>query len=66
VLGMVMLIPTSQQAWETLEASFASHSTARVMHIRTELGKLKKHDFPNATAYFNKVKSLSDVLSSIG
>ncbi|KAK1604952.1 hypothetical protein QYE76_028625 [Lolium multiflorum] len=63
---MVMLIPTSQQAWETLEASFASHSTARVMHIRTELGKLKKHDFPNATAYFNKVKSLSDVLSSVG
>jgi histone deacetylase 1/2 len=36
------------------------------MHIRTELGKIKKHDYPNTTAYFNKVKSLSDVLSSIG
>jgi hypothetical protein len=66
VLGMVMLVPTSQQAWETLEASFASQSTARVMHIRTELGKVKKHDYPNATAFFNKVKGLSDVLSSIG
>ena len=66
VLGMVMLIPTSQQAWETLEASFASQSTARVMHIRSELGKIKKHDYPNATAFFNKVKALSDVLSSIG
>ena len=24
VIGMVMMIPTSQEAWETLEASFAS------------------------------------------
>jgi hypothetical protein len=61
-----MLVPTSQQAWETLEASFASQSTARVMHIWTELGKVKKHDYPNATAFFNKVKGLSDVLSSVG
>ncbi|XP_071678263.1 uncharacterized protein [Lolium perenne] len=66
VIGMVMLVPTSQQVWETLEASFASQSTARVMHIRAELGKIKKRDYPNATAYFNKVKSLSDVLSSVG
>jgi hypothetical protein len=36
------------------------------MAIRTELSKIKKHDFPNATAYFNKIKSLTDILSSIG
>jgi hypothetical protein len=31
VIGMVMMIPTSREAWETLEASFASQSSARVM-----------------------------------
>jgi hypothetical protein len=36
------------------------------MAIRTELSKIKKHDFQNATAYFNKIKSLMDILSSIG
>ncbi|KAK1682945.1 hypothetical protein QYE76_043793 [Lolium multiflorum] len=66
VIGMVMMIPTSQEAWETLEASFASQSSARVMQIRTELGKTKKHAFQNAAAFFNRVKSLADVLSSIG
>jgi hypothetical protein len=61
-----MLIPTSREAWEALEGSFASQSTARVMAIRNELSKVKKHDYPNADAFFNKVKSLADVLSSIG
>jgi hypothetical protein len=61
-----MLIPTSREAWEALEGSFASQSTARVMAIRNEMSKVKKHDYPNADAFFNKVKSLADVLSSIG
>jgi hypothetical protein len=63
---MVMMISTSQEAWETLEASFASQSSARVMQICTTLSKIKKHDFPNADTFFNKVKSLADVLRSIG
>jgi hypothetical protein len=36
------------------------------MAIRNELSKVKKHGYPNADAFFNKVKSLVDVLSSIG
>jgi hypothetical protein len=66
VIGMVMMIPTSREAWETLEASFASQSSAWVMQICATLSKIKKHDFPNADAFFNKVKSLADVLRSIG
>jgi hypothetical protein len=65
VIGMVMLVSTSREAWETLEASFASQSTTRVMQIRGALGKVKKLD-STATDYFNKVKSMADVLSSIG
>jgi hypothetical protein len=65
VIGMVMLVSTSREAWETLEASFASQSTARVMQIRGALGKVKKLD-STTTDYFNKVKSMADILSSIG
>jgi hypothetical protein len=35
------------------------------MQTRTTLSKTKKHDFPNASAFFNRVKSLAYVLSSI-
>jgi hypothetical protein len=62
---MVMLVSTHTEAWETLEASFASQSTARVMQISSALGKVKKLD-STTTGYFNKVKSIADVLSSIG
>jgi hypothetical protein len=65
VIGMVMMIPTSRETWETLEASFMLQSSARVMQIRAALSWIKKHDFPNVDTFFNKVKSLADVLSSI-
>jgi hypothetical protein len=64
VIGMVMHVSTSREAWETLEASFVS-PTARVMQIRGSLGKVKKLD-STTTDYFNKVKSMADILSSIG
>jgi hypothetical protein len=44
VIGMVVLATTSQEAWEILEGSFATQSTARVMQIRGALGKVKKLD----------------------
>jgi hypothetical protein len=65
-LGLVMNNQSSQEAWENLEASFASQSSTCVMQIRTALSKVKKHDYRNATAYFNRVKSLSDILTTIG
>lgn len=63
--GMVILAATAQEAWSTLTSSFASQSTAKLMQIRSQLSAIKKHDL-TATAYFNKVKSLSDTLTSIG
>lgn len=65
VLGMVLFASTSREAWTTLESSFASQSTARSMQIRTQLGALRKGD-SSAAVFFNKVKSLSDTLTSIG
>jgi hypothetical protein len=43
-LGMVLFAKTSHDVWSTLEASFASQSTARSMQIRNQLLKLKKLD----------------------
>jgi hypothetical protein len=62
---MVVLATTSQDAWEILDGSFTTQSTARVMQIRGALGKVNKLDSA-ATDFFNKVKALSDLLSSIG
>ncbi|XP_071681174.1 uncharacterized protein [Lolium perenne] len=65
VIGMVTLATTSHEAWETLEVSFATQSTARVMEIRSKLNKTKKLD-GSASAYFNKIKGMADALASMG
>lgn len=65
VSGMVMFAATSLDAWTTLECSFASQSNARSMQIRTQLQKTKKLD-STVTVFFNKIKALSDTLTSIG
>ena len=65
VSGMVMFAASSQDAWTTLESSFASQSTARSAQIRSLLQTTKKLN-SSATVFFNKIKSLSDTLTSIG
>jgi hypothetical protein len=65
VIGMVMLAATSQEAWETLEVSYATQSTSRVMQLRTALSKCKKLD-KSANAYFSEVKALADTMASVG
>ncbi|XP_048540264.1 putative wall-associated receptor kinase-like 16 [Triticum urartu] len=65
VAGMVVFAATSRDAWATLDSSFSSQSLARSSAIRNQLGEVKKHNL-YITAYFNKVKSLADTLSSIG
>ena len=65
VSGMVMFAASSQDAWTTLESSFTSQSTARSAQIRSLLQTTKKLN-SSATVFFNKIKSLSDTLTSIG
>jgi hypothetical protein len=63
--AMIMFATTSREALSTIEGSFASQSTARAMQIRDQMRDLEKLDQP-VTIYFNKLKSLSDTLTSIG
>jgi hypothetical protein len=65
VAGMVLFAATSHDAWDELEGSFASQSTARSMAIRQQLQDMKKRDL-SASVFFNKIKSLADTLTSIG
>ncbi|KAK1667332.1 hypothetical protein QYE76_055491 [Lolium multiflorum] len=65
VSGMVMFAGTSYEAWTALEGSFASQSSARAGQIRSLMSKTKKLD-SSAQVFFNKLKSLSDTLTSIG
>jgi hypothetical protein len=62
---MMTMVATSHEAWETLAASFALQSTARAMQIRGELNNAKKLD-KTASVFFNEIKSMADVLASIG
>jgi len=62
---MVVFAATSRDACATLDSSFSSQSLARSSAIRNQLGEVKKNDL-SVTAFFNKVKSLADTLSSIG
>lgn len=62
---MILFAETAREAWKILEHSFASQSSARAMQVRTQLGAIKKMDL-SISSYFNRVKALSDVLSSIG
>ncbi|XP_071684985.1 uncharacterized protein [Lolium perenne] len=65
VQGIILFASTSHEAWSTLASSYASQSTTRAMQIRGALNKVKKLD-SSVTTYFNKVKSMSDTLTSIG
>ena len=65
VLGLMTMVTTSHEAWETLACSFASQSTARAMAIRGELHKAKKLN-NTATVFFNEIQSKADLLASIG
>lgn len=62
---MILFCKSSREASLVLDNSFSSQSLARSMQIRTQLGAVKKLG-DSITVYFNKVKSMSDILASIG
>ncbi|XP_040253614.2 uncharacterized protein [Aegilops tauschii subsp. strangulata] len=64
VAGLCLLAATSMDAWTTLEHAFAQVSNSCSMALRSELADIKKLD-SSATTYFNKMKVLADMLTSI-
>lgn len=65
VLDQFLFLGTFHAPWSAIEASYVSQSTARTLQIRRPLSQIKKRD-SSITDYFNKIKALSDKLTSIG
>jgi hypothetical protein len=65
VAGLVLFANYAQDIWSTLEHSFLQQSTTRAMALHRQLNECKKLD-SSMHDYYNKVKKLSDTLTSIG
>jgi hypothetical protein len=65
VAGLVLFANCAQDIWSTLEHNFSQQSTTRSMALRRQLSECKKL-YSSAHDYYNKVKMLSDTLTSIG
>lgn len=53
------------EQWKSLQKAFASSSHARVMEVKLQLQTSRKGNL-SIDDYFDKVKGLSDQLSTIG
>ncbi|KAK6164729.1 hypothetical protein DH2020_001593 [Rehmannia glutinosa] len=58
-------LESSKAIWEALNISFASQNGAKVMQHKLQLQTLKKGNMP-MREYLNKIKSLCDLLTSVG
>ncbi|KAK1693430.1 hypothetical protein QYE76_010127 [Lolium multiflorum] len=65
VTGLVLFAATSYDIWRTFEQSYAQQSVARGNDLRRQLGDCKKLN-SSAHDYFNKIKTISNTLTSIG
>jgi hypothetical protein len=63
--AMIMFATTSAEAWTIIERTFAAQTSARSSQIRAQLAKMEKLD-TSIAVYYNKIKTLSDTLTSIG
>ncbi|KAK6144591.1 hypothetical protein DH2020_021411 [Rehmannia glutinosa] len=58
-------LESSKVIWEALNIAFASQNGAKVMQHKLQLQTLKKGNMP-MSEYLNKIKSLCDLLTSVG
>ena len=65
ILAQMVGLTTSREVWVALERLFASHSSARTIQTRQFLASTKKGNL-SISDYFQKMKSFSDNLATIG
>jgi transposase InsO family protein len=63
VLGDVMTVSSSKEAWDILKNMYSSASRARIVQIRMDLATIKKRDL-SAADYFCKIKSYASDLAA--
>lgn len=57
---------TAMEAWERLRDIFLDHQNSRAVILEQEFTTTKMDAFPNASAYCQRLKSLSDQLKNVG
>jgi hypothetical protein len=65
VADIVLFANYAQDIWSTLEHSFSQQSTVRATALHRQFNECKKLE-SSMHNYYNKVKTLSDTLTSIG
>ncbi|XP_076941507.1 uncharacterized protein LOC143611098 [Bidens hawaiensis] len=57
---------TACAAWETLTSIFHDNQVTRALQLNSKLTNTRLDNFPNASAYCQELKSLSDQLANVG
>jgi len=57
---------TAIEAWNRLEAIFQDNQNARAVTLEQEFSNTRMEDFPNVSAYCQRLKMLSDQLRNVG
>lgn len=57
---------TAMEAWDRLRNIFQDHQNSRAVILEQEFTTTRQDDFPNAAAYCQRLKSLSDQLKNVG
>ncbi|XP_074342838.1 uncharacterized protein LOC141680539 [Apium graveolens] len=59
-------VVTAMEAWNRLRDIFQDNQHSRVVTLEQEFSTTKMEDFPNASAYCQRLKNLSDQLRNVG
>jgi len=57
---------TAMEAWKRLEDIFQDNQNARAVTLEQEFSNTRMEDFPNVSAYCQRLKMLSDQLRNVG
>ncbi|XP_074293427.1 uncharacterized protein LOC141620462 [Silene latifolia] len=57
---------TAMKTWNRLAALFQDNRNSRAMTLEQEFSHIDMRDFPNASAYYERLKSLADQLKNVG
>ena len=57
---------TTMEAWNSLRDIFQDNKHSRMVTLEDEFSNTKMENFPNASAYRHRLKSLADQLKNVG
>lgn len=65
VLAGVSSCSTVADLWTAITRSFASQSRSRILHLRTQIGNMRKGDM-SVTMYFSKMRRIAEEMAAAG